>query len=120
VQQCRHDGGHVVRDRRDWRHFICIGGRWNGHDVVEVLSRAYGDVFLVGGIASLLGMLLAFFLPTKRSVRRSGRACAAVGSHKVTVRRAGLIRRSGQYRERMPWLHGNQRSTCLWLPEVRP
>ncbi|MBL8928057.1 MAG: multidrug efflux MFS transporter [Pseudonocardia sp.] len=33
------------------------------HD--DVLSHAYSDVFLVGGIASLAGMLLAFFLPAR-------------------------------------------------------
>jgi hypothetical protein len=33
-----------------------------------VLAQAYSDVFLVGGIASLLGMLLAFFLPSKRTL----------------------------------------------------
>jgi len=32
-EQCRRDGGHIEKDRRDWRHFICIGGRWNGRDV---------------------------------------------------------------------------------------
>lgn len=35
---------------------------------VEVLSRAYGDVFLVAGVTSLLGMPLAFFLPARRRV----------------------------------------------------
>lgn len=33
---------------------------------VEVLSEAYGDVFLIAGIASLIGVPLAFFLPATR------------------------------------------------------
>ena len=32
----------------------------------DVLTQAYSDVFLVGGIASLAGMVLAFFLPARR------------------------------------------------------
>ena len=32
----------------------------------QVLSQSYSDVFLIGGIASLAGMLLAFFLPGRR------------------------------------------------------
>ncbi|HEY0814526.1 MAG TPA: hypothetical protein VGE11_14705 [Pseudonocardia sp.] len=35
----------------------------------DVLTQAYSDVFLVGGIASLVGMVLAFFLPAQASVR---------------------------------------------------
>jgi EmrB/QacA subfamily drug resistance transporter len=32
----------------------------------DVVTQAYSDVFLVGGIASLAGMVLAFFLPSAR------------------------------------------------------
>lgn len=39
---------------------------------VQVLSEAYSDVFLVAGLTSLLGMLLAFFLPSKRARAATG------------------------------------------------
>ena len=32
VAQCRHDGGHIVRDGRDRNRWHCVGGRWNGRD----------------------------------------------------------------------------------------
>jgi EmrB/QacA subfamily drug resistance transporter len=32
----------------------------------DVLTQAYSDVFLIGGIASLAGMVLAFFLPGRK------------------------------------------------------
>jgi hypothetical protein len=32
ADQCRHDGGHLVRDRHDGNRWHCQGGRWNGHD----------------------------------------------------------------------------------------
>ncbi|MBO0850551.1 MAG: MFS transporter, partial [Pseudonocardia sp.] len=38
---------------------------------VQVLSEAYSNVFLVAGLTTMLGMLLAFFLPAKGSTRRS-------------------------------------------------
>jgi len=31
----------------------------------DVLTHAYGDIFLMGGAASIAGMLLAFFLPAR-------------------------------------------------------
>ena len=32
----------------------------------DVLTQAYSGIFLVGGVASLAGMVLAFFLPAAR------------------------------------------------------
>jgi len=32
----------------------------------DVLTQAYSDVFLIGGIASLAGMVLAFLLPGRK------------------------------------------------------
>jgi hypothetical protein len=32
----------------------------------QVLSQSYSDVFLIGGVASPAGMILAFFLPGRR------------------------------------------------------